>query len=108
MLFSRLWALFIAVAFLLLWALSQDPNLPVALGSRVVGILGWGLVAAGFLGVALGTNLVEKPQKPRRLVRVAAAPRKPQKLPRSAYTPPPGQRFRRNVERRFYGSYPKG
>lgn len=102
MLFSRLWALSTGAAFFLLWLLSQTPQLSNALGNRLVGIWGWGLVAAGFFGVALANALARRPKKPRRLVRVAAAPQRPRRLPRSPYTPR-GRRFRQNVQRRFYG-----
>ena len=60
-------------------------------------VQGWGLVGAGFLGVAVTSALAARPKPPRRLTRPAAAPKRPAKLSRSAYTPPAWRRYRRNV-----------
>lgn len=93
-LFSRLWVGIIAAAFLLLWAASLDVG---SWPGRLVGIAGWGLVGAGFFGVAVTSALAARPKPPRRLTRPAAAPRRPAKVARSAYTPPPWRRYRRNI-----------
>lgn len=112
---TRLWAVFIAVAFLVLWCVSvgvtyaapaQEP-LPqpaqavTAPQIQAIGILGWGLVAVGFLGVALTVAMGSRPRRHRRPVRAAFNLRKPHKMARSVYSPPPARRYRRNVERRF-------
>lgn len=94
-LFSRLWVGMIAVAFLLLWAASLGGG--GFWPGRLVGIAGWGLVGAGFFGVAVTAALAARPKPPRRLARPAAAPRHPAKVARSAYTPPPWRRYRRNI-----------
>lgn len=101
-LFPRLWVLLLAGAFLALWGVSLQPA-PAGVGwlrGRLVGILGWGLVGLGFLGVALASYLSARPRKPRRLVRVSAAPRRPAKVEKSIYTPPAHRRYRCNVSRR--------
>lgn len=75
------------------WAAVQAPV-------RQAGIWGWGLVGAGFLGVALTAARPPKPRKKRRLVPVAGALRRPIKLGRSPYTPPPGRKYRHGSRRR--------
>ncbi len=111
---TRLWVVIIAAAFLVLWCVSvgvtyaspaQEP-LPqpaqavTAPQIQAIGILGWGLVAIGFLGVALTAAFGGRPRRRRRPVRAAFNLRRPRKMSRSVYTPPP-RRYRRNVERRF-------
>ena len=60
-----------------LWGeLAQAPG-------RAAGIWGWGLIGAGFFGVALTAARPPKPPKKRRLVPVAGALRRPIKLGRS-------------------------
>lgn len=115
---TRLWALVIAAAFVLLWCASvgvtvasppQEPvseaaeaaaQIELSSGTQIIGILGWCLVALGFLGVALTVALGGKPKRKRRMVRVAGASRRPYKMARSIYTPPPARRYSRNIERR--------
>ena len=74
--------------------------LELPLGLRLAGPAGWGLVGAGFLGVALTAARPPKPRKKRRLVPVAGALRRPIKLGRSPYTAPPGRRYQRGSRRR--------
>ena len=115
---SRIWTLFIAAAFLVLWCVSagttlaSTPQEPASeaveavaqMGDspnvQIVGILGWCLVGLGFLGVALTVALGGKPKKKRKMVHVSCTPRHPAKVMRSVYTPPPSRRYQRNVERR--------
>lgn len=115
---TRLWALLLAAAFVVLWCASvgvtfaASPQEPVSEpaevmasaelsgGMEVIGILGWCLVGVGFLGVALTVALGGKPKKKRKMVRVSGTPRHPYKVVRSVYTPPPTRRYQRNVERR--------
>ena len=67
---------------------------------RAAGIWGWGLIGAGFFGVALTAARPPKPPKKRRLVPVAGALPRPIKLGRSPYTAPPGRRYQRGSRRR--------
>ncbi len=112
---NRLWAVVIAAAFLALWcagvcvayaAPMQEP-LPEpapsspSQGAQAIGILGWCLVAVGFLGVALAAALGGRPRRRRKLVRASASLRRPAKVMRSVYSPPPARRYHRNIERRF-------
>lgn len=67
---------------------------------RAAGIWGWGLIGAGFFGVALTAARPPRPLKKRRLVPVAGALPRPIKLGRSPYTAPPGRRYQRGSRRR--------
>lgn len=112
---SRLWAVVIAAAFLLLWfagvgtayaAPAQEP-LPEpapavqSAGAKVIGTLGWCLVGVGFLGVALSAAFGGRPRRRNRRLRAVPMPRHPSRVLRSVYSPPPARRYRRNIERRF-------
>lgn len=99
--FPRLWVLFTAGAFFLLWGLGAlSPARAVPVWSRLLGIWGWGLVGLGFFGVALAAMMASRPPKRRILLRAACTPKKPQKLPRSIYTPPPSRRYHHYVARK--------
>ena len=101
-LFSRLWVLLLSGAFLALWGVSLDPAAAGEnwLRGRLVGILGWGLVGVGFLGVALACYLSTRPKKPRPLIRASCTPRRPDKVAKSIYTPPAYRRYRYDAARR--------
>ncbi len=109
---TRLWALFIAIAFLLLWCASigvtcavpaQEPLAePIHTTSapeiRLIGILGWGLVGLGFLGVVLAVALSSKPKRRKKAVRTVNTPGQPYRVVRSVYTPTSPRRYHRNIE----------
>lgn len=106
---SRLWAVVIAVAFLALWcagvntaygAPAQEPAaepLPVLPSQEIqmIGILGWCLVAIGFLGVALCAFWSAKPRRRRKGARGFRPPRH-----NPIYSPTPASRYIRSVDRR--------
>ncbi len=112
---TRLWVLLLALAFLALWCVSvgvayadpvQEPlpepvEASQSLGAQAVGILGWCLVALGFLGVALAVAFGGRPKKRRNAARPSAAMRHSYKVMRSPYSPPANHRYHRNVERRY-------
>lgn len=116
---AHIWALLLAAAFLMLWCVSvgvtfasSSQELPVqtagspafaedAQGIRVIGILGWCLVAVGFLGVALTAAFGGRPRKRRKATRVSRTAKRPYKVIRSVYSPPPFYRYHRNIERRW-------
>lgn len=112
---NRLWAVVIAMAFLVLWlagvgvayAAPQQEPLPdpapsvQSEGARTVGVAGWCLVAVGFLGVAVCAFLGSRPHRRQRPARTANVSRYPARVMRSVYTPPPSRRYQRNIERRF-------
>ena len=60
--------------------------------ARLWGTLGWGLVAAGSLGVAAVAGRRPKAPPPKRWVPIAGGLPRPWKLSVSPYTPPPGWR----------------
>ncbi len=111
---TRLWAAFIAIAFLLLWCVSigvtcavpaQEPlaepiHSAPAPEIRLIGILGWGLVALGSLGVMVVAVALNSrpPKKKRRPVRTVSAPRQQYRVTRSVYTPTSPRRYHRNIE----------
>lgn len=109
---TRLWAVFIAIAFLLLWCASigvtcaipaQEPlaepiHAAPAPEIRLIGVLGWGLVGLGFLGVVLAVALSSRPKRRRKAVRTVSASRQPYRVTRSVYTPTSPRRYRRNIE----------
>lgn len=111
---TRLWAVLVAAAFLILWCVSvgvtyavpaQEP-LPepiqptVAPEIQAIGIWGWCLVGVGFLGVAVAVAFGGRPKRRRRSARVYSPLKNPYKVARSVYSPPPSRRYHRNVERR--------
>lgn len=113
---TRFWAVFIAIAFVLLWCVSigvtyaaptQEP-LPEPIeavtspGVHMIGVMGWGLVGLGFAGVALAVLInSSRPKRKRRTVRAVSSPRSPYKVMHSVYTPAPTRRYQRNIERRY-------
>ncbi len=111
---TRLWAVLIAIAFLVLWCVSvgvtyavpaQEPLAEPIQSSpapeiQTIGILGWCIVGLGFLGVVLAVALGSRPKRRRRPVRVSGSPRRPYKVMKSIYSPPPTRRYHRNIERR--------
>ena len=113
----RLWVGLIAAAFVLLWCMSivvtyavpaqeplPDPIQTTAPQIRLIGILGWGLVGVGLLGVLVAAvlNLTDKPKPRRHVMRTVSKPSSPYKVMKSVYTPAPPHRYqRRAVERRY-------
>lgn len=115
---GRLWAVLIAVAFLVLWfagvgvayaapveePLPQPEPAVQSEGAQAIGTAGWFLVALGFLGVVVCAALESRPRR-RRPVRTSFSRQffrtRPSRMARSVYTPPPTRRYRRNIERRF-------
>ncbi len=110
---TRLWAVFIAIAFLLLWCASigvtcgipaQEPlaepiHAAPAPEIRLIGVLGWGLVGLGFLGVVLAVALSSRPKRRKKAVRtVTTTTRQPYRVTRSVYTPTSPRRYHRNIE----------
>ncbi len=109
---TRLWAVFIAIAFLLLWCASigvtcavpaQEPLAePIQAAPvpeiRLIGVLGWGLVGLGFLGVVLAVALSSRPKRRRKAVRTVSTPKQPYRVTRSVYTPVSPRRYHRNIE----------
>ncbi len=107
---SRLWAVVIALAFLALWCASvgtaygaptQEPvaePLPVlpSQEAQTIGILGWCLVAVGFLGIAFCAFWAAKPRRRRKSTRNRHSSRPTSPL----YCPTPASRYIRSVERR--------
>lgn len=68
---------------------------------KALGFAGWGLVAAGFLGVVLVTVLKNRPRPRRRLIPVEAGGQEPEKMVHSeVYTPPPYRLDYRSTRRR--------
>ena len=101
---ARLWIGGLAGAFACLMLagarLAEAPALAGPL-QRAVGFAGWGLVAAGFLGVALATFLKNRPRPRRPLVRAQVAGQEPEEMIHSeVYTPPPYRRAYRSNRRR--------
>lgn len=112
---TRLWAVFIAIAFFVLWCASvgvtcavpaQEP-LPEPIQTapapeiQAIGIWGWAIVGVGSLGVLFTVILSSRtPKRRRRTARVAGSSKTPYKVARSIYSPPPSHRYHRNVERR--------
>lgn len=113
---GRLWILLLAAAFLILWCLSvgvtlagspQEP-IPIeeaaqaeTMGVKWIGIVGWCLVALGFLGVAVSAALGGRPRYAgRRSVKPLDSLRPSGKVTRSVYCPPSSHRYRRNIDRR--------
>ena len=99
---TRLWAVFIAIAFLLLWCASigvtcavpaQEPLAEPIQASpvpeiRLIGVLGWGFSRGwDFLGVVLAVALSSRPKRRRKAVRTVSTPKQPYRVTRSVYTP---------------------
>ncbi len=93
---SRCWVALLAGAFLTLPPIGAQAAIPTTggpLGVRAVGALAWGLVAAGFLGVALTVWASGRPKPRRRLIRAESGGQIPEKMVHSpVYTPPPHRR----------------
>ena len=114
---TRLWVGLLAAAFLLLWCVSigvtravpaqeplPEPIQVTAPQIELIGIIGWGLVGVGTLGVLLAAvaNLTERPKPRRHVMRTVSKPSSPYKVMKSVYTPAPPHRYqRRAVERRY-------
>lgn len=116
--YGRIWTLFIAAAFAVLWCVSAGISLASSGQSSVsdttqamaqvaapnsiqaIGIMGWCLVGLGFLGVALTVALGGRPKKRRKMVRIAGSSRHPSRVTRSIYSPPYTQKYYRNTQRR--------
>ena len=114
---TRLWVGLLAAAFLLLWCVSigvtravpaqeplPEPIQMTAPEIRTIGIIGWGLVGLGFLGVLAAAiwNLTARPKPRRHTMRTVSKPNSPYKVMKSVYTPAPPHRYqRRAVERRY-------
>ena len=114
---ARFWVGLLAAAFLLLWCISigvtyavpaqeplPEPIQATAPQIRLIGIIGWGLVGLGFLGVLAAAilNLTDKPKPRRHVMRTVSKPSSPYKVMKSVYTPAPPHRYqRRAVERRY-------
>lgn len=114
--YLRCWVLLLAAAFLVLWcasigvtysaseavlqeqAAAQAAAAPVRdeLGIRMIGILGWGLIGLGFLGVALTVVFSGKPRRRRRGVHSSGTVRRS-----SHYSRYPNTAYRNRVERRY-------
>lgn len=112
---TRLWAVFIAIAFLVLWCASvgvtyavpaQEPLPEPAQAAPVpeiqaIGIWGWVIVGVGSLGVLLTVIFSSRTPKRRRQPARGSIPSKtPYRVARSVYSPPPSRRYHRNIERR--------
>lgn len=116
---ARLLAVFLGVAFLVLWCVSigvtysaaGEPPLPEqengsavvymqdTLGVKIVGILGWCLVGMGFLGVALTVALSGKPKRRGRTAYASRSGRRT-KIQRSGSSMAGAYRYRKNIQRR--------
>lgn len=112
---TRILALLVAAAFLVLWLVSigvahavpvPEP-LPEPIqsqpdaGAQAVGIVGWCIVGAGFLGVALTVALESRSRRRRGPTRTPGFSHRPRRVSHTVYHSPPARRYQRNIERRY-------
>ena len=115
---TRLWAMLLALAFLVLWCVSisvayaappqdalTEPAPATAERLHVIGVWGWALVGVGFTGVVGAIVLTSRAhRRPRRGTGKYAAARNVTRSPRPdrvVYGAPARRRYQRNVERRY-------
>lgn len=112
---TRLWALIIAAAFLILWCVSvsitcaipaQEPlaqpiKSVTAPEIEAIGICGWAIVGAGTLGVVATVILSCRTPRRRRRTHHSGVSRASHRSQRSVYMPHATHRYQRNIERRF-------
>lgn len=118
---ARLWAVLLALAFLVLWCVSvgvayaappQDPfpeaaAVPTAERLHAIGVWGWALVGIGFLGVFLSVFLSSRPRRktrraPGKYHSRAVHEKRALRPDRTVYASSSKGRYQRKVERRFY------
>lgn len=115
---TRLWAVLLALAFVVLWCVSisvayaapaqeplSEPVEATAERLHVIGVWGWALVGVGFTGVVAAVVLSSRPRrKARRGKRGYLASAHVKRAPRPdrvVYAAPGKGRYQRNVERRY-------
>lgn len=112
---TRLWALLIAVAFIVLWCASvgvtcaipaQEPlaepiTSVTAPEIEAIGICGWAIVGAGTLGVIFTIIIGCRTPKRRRRSRAFGAAKSVSRDARPMYTVRSSPRYQRSIERRF-------
>lgn len=115
---TRLWAMLLALAFIVLWCVSisvayaapsqeplTEPVPATAERLHVIGVWGWALVGVGFTGVVGAVVLSSRAhRRPRRGTGKYAAAQKVSRSPRPdrvVYAAAPKRRYQRNVERRY-------
>ena len=115
---TRLWAMLLALAFLVLWCVSistayaappqealTEPVPATAERLHAIGVWGWALVGVGFTGVVGAIVLTSRAhRRPRRGTGKYAAARNVTRSPRPervVYGATARRRYQRNIERRY-------
>lgn len=109
---ARLWVAVIALAFLVVWCAGinaayaspgpETADEPAVVSSQVekVGIAGWCVVGAGFLGVAVTAFLSCRPRRRAKPGKTYSASGASRRRTNPIYSPTPVHRYLRTAERR--------